>query len=88
MRLTKAELATRLIEAEQYIAEGNQEYLRHMKDKSGIKIISCRDKRSGFPLLFHFIINVKQHVFTVNSSLKLYFFLSFNKTHRLGVFIL
>ena len=52
MRLTKAELATRLIEAEQYIAEGNQEYLsylRHMKDKSGIKIISCRDKRSGFP---------------------------------------
>ena len=77
MRLTKAELATRLIEAEQYIAEGNQEYLksylRHMKDKSGIKIISCRDKRDS-PLLFHFIINVKQHVFTVNSSLKLYFF--------------
>ena len=56
MRLTKAELATRLIEAEQYIAEGNQEYLksylRHMKDKSGIKIISCRDKRSGFPTSF------------------------------------
>lgn len=30
MRLTKAELATRLIEAEQYIAEGNQEYLKKL----------------------------------------------------------
>ena len=88
MRLTKAELATRLIEAEQYIAEGNQEYLRHMKDKSGIKIISCRDKRSGFPLLFHFIINVKQHVFTVNSSLKLYFFCLSIKHIGLVFFIL
>ncbi|MFF2878510.1 hypothetical protein ACFVR2_19540 [Gottfriedia sp. NPDC057991] len=30
MRLTKAELATRLIEAEQYIAKENQEYLKHL----------------------------------------------------------
>ncbi|HFR4151731.1 TPA: hypothetical protein ACHVJ6_005737 [Bacillus cereus] len=30
MRLTKAELATRLIEAEQYIAEGNLEYLEKL----------------------------------------------------------
>ena len=30
MRLTKAELATPLIEAEQYIAEGNQEYLKKL----------------------------------------------------------
>ena len=30
MRLTKAELATRLIEAEQYIAEGNLEYLKKL----------------------------------------------------------
>ncbi|MED1410215.1 hypothetical protein [Bacillus paramycoides] len=30
MRLTKAELATRLIEAEQYIAEGNSEYLEKL----------------------------------------------------------
>ena len=30
MRLTKAELAKRLIEAEQYIAEGNQEYLKKL----------------------------------------------------------
>jgi 3'-phosphoadenosine 5'-phosphosulfate sulfotransferase (PAPS reductase)/FAD synthetase len=30
MRLTKAELATRLIEAEQYIAKGNQEYLKKL----------------------------------------------------------
>ncbi|EJR53116.1 hypothetical protein IIM_02480 [Bacillus cereus VD107] len=30
MRLTKAELATRLIEAEQYISEGNLEYLKKL----------------------------------------------------------
>ncbi len=30
MRLTKNELATRLIEAEQYIAEGKQEYLKKL----------------------------------------------------------
>ncbi|EEM52034.1 hypothetical protein bthur0006_36850 [Bacillus thuringiensis serovar kurstaki str. T03a001] len=30
MRLTKTELATRLIEAEQYIAEGNLEYLEKL----------------------------------------------------------
>lgn len=30
MRLTKDELATRLIEAEQYIAEGNKEYLKNL----------------------------------------------------------
>ncbi|KNH42120.1 MULTISPECIES: hypothetical protein [Bacillus] len=30
MRLTKTELATRLIEAEQYIAEGKQEYLKKL----------------------------------------------------------
>jgi hypothetical protein len=30
MRLSKAELATRLIEIEQYIAEGNQEYLKKL----------------------------------------------------------
>ncbi|OOR21493.1 hypothetical protein BW892_23600 [Bacillus cereus] len=30
MRLTKAELSNRLIEAEQYIAEGNQEYLKKL----------------------------------------------------------
>ncbi|MED1055264.1 hypothetical protein [Bacillus mycoides] len=30
MRLTKSELATRLIEAEQYIAEGNLEYLEKL----------------------------------------------------------
>ncbi|MGG0537964.1 MULTISPECIES: hypothetical protein [Priestia] len=30
MRLTKAELATRLIEAEQYIAKGNEEYLKKL----------------------------------------------------------
>ena len=30
MRLTKAELATRLIEAEQYIAKGNHEYLKKL----------------------------------------------------------
>ncbi|WP_305926719.1 hypothetical protein [Bacillus mycoides] len=30
MRLTKSQLTTRLIEAEQYIAEGNQEYLKKL----------------------------------------------------------
>ena len=30
MRLTKAELVNRLIEAEQYIAEGNQKYLKNL----------------------------------------------------------
>ena len=30
MRLTKGELVTRLLEAEQYIAEGNQEYMKDL----------------------------------------------------------